>query len=92
MAKSKYSMKRDANEPSIVDALRVFGASVIQINEWDLVVGYQGVTHLIEVKNPEQDWSVTPSQRKIINTWCGSPLHIVTTGDQAINILKRFNK
>lgn len=92
MSKSKYQMKRDVNEKAIVDDLLAFGASVIRINEWDLVVGYQGVTHLIEVKNPMQNWSITPSQRKIIDTWTGSPLHIVTSGEQAINILKRFSK
>lgn len=90
MAKSKYQMKRDANERVIINDLKSFGASVLQINKLDLIVGYNGITHLIEVKNPLEDWSVTPSQRQIINDWRGSPMHIVTSSDQAINILKRF--
>lgn len=91
MAQKQYANKRDANEGQIVKDLRNFGASVLIINEWDLVVGYEGVSHLMEVKNPLQDWNVTPSQRRIINSWVGSPLHIVTNSDQAINIIKRLN-
>ncbi len=89
MAQKQYANKRDANEAQIIKDLRQFGASVLIINEWDLVVGYEGVSHLMEVKNPDTDWSVTPSQRRIINTWIGSPLHIITNSEQAINILKR---
>jgi hypothetical protein len=88
MAQKQYANKRDANESQIVADVRSFGASVIQLNEWDLAIGYEGVTHLVEIKNPEQDWSVTPKQRKIINEWMGSPLHIVTNSAQVINILR----
>tara|TARA_R110002167_G_scaffold91650_1_gene246518 strand:+ start:21 stop:320 length:300 start_codon:yes stop_codon:yes gene_type:complete len=89
MAQKQYANKRDINESQIIKDLITFGASVIPIDKWDLVVGHEGVTHLMEVKNPEQDWSVTPAQRKIINNWKGSPLHIITNSEQAINILKR---
>ena len=89
MARSKYAMRRDNNEKPIIEALREFGASVIMLDEFDLLVGYMGVTHLIEIKNPEEDWSLTKKQRTIINEWTGSPLHVVTNSEAAINIITR---
>lgn len=89
MAQKQYANRRDINEQPIIDDLRAFGASVIQIDKLDLLVGYKGLTHLMEVKNPETSWDLKPSQKKIINQWVGSPMHIITTGEQAINILRR---
>jgi len=44
---------RDANEPEIVAALRAAGASVERVDTpCDLIVGYRGVTYLVEVKLP----------------------------------------
>jgi hypothetical protein len=88
MAQKQYANKRDANESQIIEDLNAFGASVIQLDKFDLIVGHQGQTHLMEIKNPNQDWSVTPAQRKIYNTWLGSPMHLITTSEQAINILR----
>ena len=88
MAQKQWANKRDMNESEIIEDLNIFGASVIQLDKFDLIVGYLGQTHLMEVKNPDQDWSVTPAQRKIINTWLGSPMHLITNSAQAINILR----
>lgn len=89
MAQKQYANKRDFNEPEIIKALEEFGASVIVLNKFDLIAGYQGLTHLMEVKNPDTDWSLTSAQKKIINTWQGSPLNIVTTPEIAVNIVRR---
>ena len=88
MAQKQWANKRDMNESEIIEDLNIFGASVIQLDKFDLIVGYLGQTHLMEVKNPDQDWSVTPAQRKIYNTWLGSPMHLITSSAQAINILR----
>ncbi len=48
-----HAKRRDANEPSIVEALRAAGASVSRLNDPglpDLIVGYRGKTKLLEVK------------------------------------------
>lgn len=89
MAHKKFANKRDANERPIIEDLKAFGASVIALNEFDLIVGYKGITHLMEVKNPDTDWKLEPSQKKIINEWVGSPLHIITSSEAALNILRR---
>ncbi len=45
--------RRDENELGIIDALRAVGATVKQLHEpADLLVGYRGANHLLEVKQP----------------------------------------
>ena len=90
MAQKQYANKRDANEPEIVEALKLHGASVIQMDKLDLIVGYKGKTHVMEIKNPNTSWELKPSQKKLINSWVGSPIHIVTTKEQAINIVENY--
>lgn len=54
---SRYARARDANEPAIIRALELVGASVLRTQgregEVDLVVGYAGYTYVMEVKNPD---------------------------------------
>ena len=45
-----YKRKRDANERAIIDALQAVGCAVIQENNVDLYVMYQGKWHPMEVK------------------------------------------
>lgn len=46
--------RRDANEPEIVDELRAIGATVKKLHEpADLLVGFRGENHLLEVKLPK---------------------------------------
>ena len=48
----KRAARIDAHQPAIVQALRDMGATVYYIKEpVDLVVGYRGMTILMEVKN-----------------------------------------
>lgn len=55
----------DANQPAIVAALRGIGASVLHLhtlpNCFDILVGYRGRTHLMEIKDPDQP----PSKRRL---------------------------
>ena len=56
----------DENHTAIVDLLRGFGCSVVStagVGDGfpDVVVGFQGVTHLIEIKDGEK----SPSRRKL---------------------------
>lgn len=46
-----HGKARDANEPEIVEAFERLGCSVERIDvPCDLIVGFLGVTHLVEVK------------------------------------------
>lgn len=55
MSPRGYARMRDANEKPIVLALRAVGAHVTQLDGKgvpDLLVGFRGATHLLEVKLP----------------------------------------
>lgn len=81
----------DANQELIVEALRVFGATVQHLHTVgqgcpDLLVGRRGVTYLLEVKMPKEE--LTEDQGKWIAEWRGSKVHIVRTPEEAIACLK----
>lgn len=96
----RRAAKIDANHHEIVDALRKVGASVhslaaVGCGVPDLLVGYHGLTHLLEVK----DGSKPPSARKLTKDqqdwhrdWRGADVYVVTSVDdalKAIGITKR---
>jgi hypothetical protein len=93
---SRWARNRDANERDIVTALRCFGASVQQLDAKgcpDLLVGYEGVTLLMEVK-PEHGKAERHSKRTASGlretqeawwaTWRGLRPVVVTTAEEAI--------
>lgn len=62
----RRAAKVDRNQPEIVAALRAAGATVQPLHAVgqgcpDLLVGYRGVNHLIEVK----DWQALASDRNL---------------------------
>ena len=90
----KYA-KIDDNQKVIVNALRIAGASVQSLAATgkgcpDLLVGYQGINYLMEVK----DGNKVPSARELTidqqhwhSVWKGA-VHIVKSEDEALKILK----
>ena len=84
----------DANQPEIVKALRAVGASVQSLAEVgrgvpDLLVGYRGKQHLLEVK----DGSKPPSARRLTedeqnwhDAWRGK-VWVVKTVDEALEAI-----
>ena len=85
-------LKRDAAEAEIVEALRAAGASVIRMDTpVDLLIGYRSVTHIAEVKTPGTAYGrqLKPSQRQFAETWRGSPVIILRTVDDALQLLTR---
>jgi len=85
-------LKRDASEAAIVEALRTAGASVIRMDTpVDLLIGYRGVTHMAEVKTPGTAYGrqLKPSQKQFAETWRGSPVIILRTVDDALQLLAR---
>jgi hypothetical protein len=87
--------RRDANERRLIDALRACGAYVKQINDagaFDLLVYYRGHTLLLEVKDgdkPPSARALSPAEAKFHAEWPGQNLHIVTSEQEALDILKR---
>jgi hypothetical protein len=88
--------KVDANQKELVRRMRLIpNLTVAHLHEVgkgvpDLLVGYNGVNYLFEVKNP----SLSPSKRKLNeredewhNEWTGK-VHVVLTFDDVLDILK----
>lgn len=97
---SRWARKRDDNERDIVTALRCFGASVQPLDAKgcpDLLVGYEGVTLLMEVKQrsgvakvggKRTESGLLPTQDEWWRTWRGLRPVVVTTADEAVAVLK----
>jgi Holliday junction resolvase len=87
--------KIDANHEQVVSALRAAGASVQSLagvgkGVPDLLVGFQGKTLLMEIK----DGRKTPSERRLTEdqvkwhgAWRGGPLAVVDGVDAALRML-----
>jgi hypothetical protein len=90
----------DVTQRAIVEALRDLGASVQSLADVgsgcpDLVVGWRGVNHLVEVK----DGAKAPSARKLTDDekrwhdgWRGAPVVILESADGSIEWLLRLNE
>ena len=90
MALRSYGNKRDANEPGIVAALRKCGCSVYPLDKpCDLLVGFRGKTHLVEVKT--KHGIVTKPQVEFAETWTGEPVAIVRSADEAIDLVRKWS-
>lgn len=92
----RRAAKIDANQVEIVAALRAAGATVHSLAAVgngmpDLLVGFNGATLLLEVK----DGSKSPSKRQLTEaqlvwhgSWAGGPTFIVTDVEGALRALK----
>ena len=89
--------KVDANHADIVKALRQIGATVQSLADIgkgcpDLLVGFRGRTHILEVK----DGSLAPSKRTLTPMeaawaigWQGAPVVVVYNAEEAIEMVTR---
>lgn len=92
----RRAARTDANHEEIVKALRAVGASVQSLAAVghgvpDLLVGYQGKTILMEVKDGKKSPSkreLTEDQVKWIDSWTGGSVFIVDNVEAAWNALK----
>ena len=91
----RQAAKTDENQKLIVQALRKAGASVQSLAAVgkgcpDLLVGYNGINYLMEVKDGNKVHSarkLTIDQEHWHSVWTGA-VHIVKTEDEALKILK----
>lgn len=93
---SKYARRVDENQNEIVTALRKCGAYVRVVTQGDgipdLLVGYNGYTILMEVKDGDKVPSarkLTEAEEKFFKEWRGGLLCIVENVDQALDVLKK---
>lgn len=92
MSLHRRDARRDKNEGPIADALIAAGASVTRISEEgapDLLVGYHGVTTLLEVKRARgprggKGGTLTAKQVAWRDAWRGSPPIVVRTPAEAL--------
>lgn len=85
----------DENQGLIVKALRACGATVRIITQGDgipdLLVGYQGHTILMEVKDgnkPPSARQLTTAEQIFFDQWTGGKLFIVNSIEEALDVLK----
>lgn len=91
----RRAAKVDANQEQIVAALRAVGATVQTLAAVgkgvpDLLVGYQGKTLLLEVKDgrrPPSERRLTEDQLAWHGAWRGGPLAVVDGVDAALRAL-----
>lgn len=87
--------KVDRNHAEVVAALRAIGATVqslagVGVGVPDLLVGYQGRTLLLEVKDgtkPPSARALTPDQLRWHNQWTGGPLRTVESAEEAVFVV-----
>lgn len=81
--------RTDANQASIMAALRQVGATVVDLSAVgkgvpDLLVGFRGRTYLLEVKNKAGRNRLTADQDVFIAWWHGVPPVIVYNESDAL--------
>ncbi len=87
MIQSKYQPKRtDKNQAEIVQALRAAGCTVTSLHEVgrgcpDIVVGYEGVNFLLEIKNPKTYGKLNETQVKWHGKWRGQVAVVKSPGE-----------
>jgi Holliday junction resolvase len=83
----RQAARRDTNETAIVTALEGVGCSVYRLSQAgipDLLVGRQGVTYLLEVK--ERKGSLTEDQETFFESWNGCAA-VVRTVEEALEVI-----
>ncbi len=87
----RYAGRVDANQAQIVSALRAAGASVLVIGlPVDLLCGFNGVTMLIEVKNPDSRYGkkgANENQTVFMQTWRGGAVALVDGPEAALRAI-----
>lgn len=88
MSLHRRAARRDANEASIVKALRAVGVTVYPLSGAgvpDLLCGYRGSTFLLEVKTATG--KATPAQEEKREAWRGGAWRTVRTVDEALAVV-----
>lgn len=95
----KYTAKADANQPGIVKRFREWGASVLHAHMIgggapDIIVGYEGINHLIEIKDgskPKSAQKLTPDEVIFHSAWRGM-VNIITSDDDVDSFMRSLRE
>lgn len=95
MSKHRRAARVDDNQTQVVAALRKLPGVTVELGHDDFLVGYQGRTFWVELKNPNKrnadgSWKVgalKADQLRIASDWCG---HYLIT-DSLSEILRDIN-
>lgn len=71
MSRYRRAAKVDANQASIVAALRQLPGVTVATGHDDILVGYRGLTFWFEIKRPSQKSRLQESQEYLRATWAG---------------------
>lgn len=90
-----FKCRVDANQAEIVNALRGAGASVIDASAAgggvpDLIIGFNGKTILMEVKNPKTSYGrkgLNENQKRWVDKWIGGPVCLVDSIEAALRVI-----
>jgi hypothetical protein len=83
----RYAARVDATQEQVVSALRAAGAYVYPIKlPVDLLVGYNGVTYLVEVKSTHKSL-LTRLQQTFFSKWTGGRLERIESPEQALRMI-----
>jgi len=77
----RYDAKRDSNELEIIEALQAVGAKVMQLDEFDLLVGFRDKLYMLEVKT--KTGRLNKKQARLFREWAGH-IWIVRSVDDAL--------
>ena len=91
----RRAAKRDTSEKSIVTVLRQHYMSVFRLDQpTDLLVGYRGVTHLVECKTGHKGYAkaLNANQARFAEEWRGSPVVTLHGVEDAIAWAKTIAK
>lgn len=89
-AMPKYAARVDASQEQIVSALRAAGASVYLCRvPTDAIVGFRGVTLLMEFKTPGTYYGKKPNtnQQSFMATWQGGAVATVRDAEAALHAI-----
>ena len=83
----RYAARVDANQQQVVSALRAAGCYVWVIGlPVDLLVGYNGQTFLVEIKNGPSK-ALTRLQQDFFGNWIGGSLHRIDGPEDALRMI-----
>ena len=89
---TRRAARIDSNQHEIVESLLLTPGVIVHSLAGvangvpDLLIGAQGVTHLVEIKDgekPPSHRSFTPDQQRWIARWTGSAVVVLTSATQA---------
>lgn len=89
----RFAARRDSNEAAIIEALTRAGASVVPLSAKgvpDLLIGYQSVTVLAEIKTAKG--KLTPDQEQFLQDWRGNNVFVLRSVEDALDMLNQVRE